>query len=83
MQILGGRNVEIEQASEGQVDGGDFIEVDALVDAAQRLDVFFVDGERRLGAQGSPLVATEPLESGNVAVVNHDEETSVTLHLAR
>ena len=64
VQVLGGRDVQVEQAGERQVDRRDLVEVDALVDAAQRLEVVLAQRQRGGRTQRRPLVAVE----GQVAV---------------
>ena len=59
VQVLRRGDVQVEQPGERQVDGGDLVEVDALVDAAERLEVVLAERQRGGGAQRSPLVAVE------------------------
>ncbi len=59
MQVLRRRDVEVQQPGQRQVDGRDLVEVDALVDAAQRVEIVLVQRQRGCGAQLGPLVATE------------------------
>jgi hypothetical protein len=47
VEILGGADVQVQQSAEGQVHGGDLVEVDALVDAAQAFELRLGQGERR------------------------------------
>ena len=58
-QFLGGGNIEIEQARQGQIDRHHFGEIDAVIEAAQFIDIGLVQGHRRVGAQFGPGIALE------------------------
>ena len=71
MEILCGRNVEVQQAGEWKIDRCNFLEIDLVVDTSQRFQVLFADGEGCLGAQCSPFLSIKTLEARNVTPVNH------------
>jgi hypothetical protein len=57
VQVLTGRDIEVEQSGQRQIDVGDLVERDALVDAAQVLEVSLGERERRRRPQARPFVA--------------------------
>ena len=59
VQVLRGADVQVEQPAERQVDGGDLVEVDVVVDALQPGEVRCSQRQRRRRAQLRPLVALE------------------------
>ncbi|MEY4361526.1 MAG: hypothetical protein RL391_832, partial [Actinomycetota bacterium] len=59
VQILGGRDVQVQKTGEWQVHRSHFVEVDALVDTAQVVEVGLPKGHRRSGTEFSPLLAVE------------------------
>ena len=61
-QFLGRRDIEIEKARQGKIDRHDLVEIDAVVQAAQFVEIALVQGERRIGAQFRPFLAREAAE---------------------
>ena len=59
MQLLRRRHVQVQQAGQRQVDGGDLVEVDALVDATQRIEIVLAERQWSRGAQIGPLITPE------------------------
>ena len=59
VQLLRRRHVQVQQPGERQVDGGNLVELDALVDAAQRVEILRAQRQRGRGAEVCPLVAPE------------------------
>ena len=59
VQVLRRAHVEVQQPGEGEVDLGHLVEADAIVDAAQVLQVALAQGERRRRPQRLPLLAGE------------------------
>lgn len=62
VKILRGRNVEIQQASQGKVDRSDFVEVDPLVDAAKSIEIRFTQRHWSCRSQLGPRSSIETLE---------------------
>ena len=58
-EVLRGADVQVEQARQRQVDRGDLVEVDALVDAAQLGEVVLAERQRGGRPQRRPVVATD------------------------
>ena len=63
-QVLRRADVEVEQTGQREVDRGHLVEVDALVDPAQLLQVGFAQRHRRRRPQGRPVVAPDRDEPG-------------------
>ena len=59
VQVLGRAHVEVEQPGQRQVDVGHLVEADAVVDAAERLEVGLPQRHRRGGSQLPPLLTGE------------------------
>src|SRR4051812_37789862 len=59
VQLLRRRHVQVQQPGQRQVDGGNLVERDALVDATQRGQIVLVQGQRCCGAELGPLLAPE------------------------
>jgi hypothetical protein len=59
VELLDRVDVEVEEAGEGQVDLRDLLQGDALVDAAEGLEILLGEEERRAGAQRRPLLPRE------------------------
>ena len=57
MQVLSCRNIEVQQTGEWQVHRSDFVEVDALVDAAQIFKIGFPKGHRGRRTKVGPLLS--------------------------
>ena len=70
VQVLGRRHVQVEQAGQRQVDLGDLVEVEGVVDPAQVLDVLGRQGQRRRSTQPRPLLAVEA-DPGGDGLVEH------------
>ncbi len=60
MEVLTGCDVQVQQPRQREVDVGDLVECDALVDAAQLFEVSFGERERRRRPQPCPFVTGEP-----------------------
>ena len=56
---MGGTDVQVQQSTERQVDRRHLVEVDSLVDTAQRIEVILAKRERCRSSQERPLVAIE------------------------
>ena len=50
-ELLGRGDIEVEQARQRQVDGDDFVEIDAVVEAAQFIEVDLRQRHGRVGAE--------------------------------
>ena len=59
VQVLRGADVQVEQPAQRQVDGGDLVEVDVVVDALQAGEVGRPQRHRGRRAEFRPLVALE------------------------
>ena len=59
VQALRRTDVEVQQSAEWEVHGGDLVEIDAFVDAAQPIELGLAQRERRGRTQVGPCVAVE------------------------
>ena len=59
MQVLSGADVQVEQPGEGQVDRSHLVEIDAIGDAAQGVEIVLAQGERCGRPEIGPLGAIE------------------------
>ena len=59
MQVLRGAHVQVEQPAQRQVDRGDLVEVDVVVDAAQAGEIGRPQRHRGRRAEFRPLVTPE------------------------
>ena len=57
MQILRGRDIQVQQTSEWQVNSGDFIEVNTLVNTAKIFKVGLSQGHRSRCTKVGPLLS--------------------------
>ena len=80
-EVLARRHVEVQQPGKRQVDVGDLVERQALVDAPQRVEVLLVERERRRRPQRGPRRAIERQIGGQRVAVglggDHGRERSV------
>ena len=58
-QVLRRADPQVEQAGQRQVDGGDLVEVDLVVDAAELVEVLLAQRQRRRRPQRRPVVAVD------------------------
>jgi len=59
LQVLRGADIQVQQAGEREIDRGNFVEIDALVDASQLNEIGFSQREWSGRTQHRPLVAIE------------------------
>ena len=64
-EILRRADAQVEQAGQREIDGGDLVEVDLLVDAAELVEVLLAQRQRRRRPQRGPVVAVD----GDVAAL--------------
>jgi len=58
-ELLGGRDIQVEQSRERQVDVAHLVQIEPLVQTPEGLEVALVQGERRLAPQGRPFIPGE------------------------
>ena len=61
-QFLGRRDIEIEQPRQGQIDRHDFVEIDAVVEAAQFVEIALGRGSSAYRRAIRPFLARETAE---------------------
>src|SRR6476659_5258617 len=56
-QLLGCRDIEIEKARDRQIDRYHLVEIDAIVETAQRVEIGLGESERSIGPELCPIFA--------------------------
>ena len=64
-QTLCRRHIKVQKARQRQIDRLDFGEVDAIIEAAQFIEIFLRQRHRRIGTKGGPFLTRETSEWGN------------------